>query len=105
VNPPPPIISNAVSNNSCLSAHTSIQLASTIDCIWNLQNQAAHSGHGFNLLVIIQQLEARILEHIHSLEDTIPLVENTSHNILRWKAPKLGTIKLNVDAAYPKIEQ
>ena len=42
------------------------------------------------------------MEHIHSLEDTIPLVESTSHNILRWKAPKLGTIKLNVDAALSK---
>jgi hypothetical protein len=68
-----------------------------------LQNQAAHNGHGFNLLVIIQQLEARILEHIHSLEeDTVPLVENTRHNILRWKASELGTIKLNIDAALSK---
>ena len=52
--------------------------------------------------MIIQQLEAHILEHIHSLEDTVPLVENTSHNILMWKTLKLGTIKLNVDAALSK---
>ena len=46
-----------------------------------------HNGQNFNLLVVIKNLETRILEHIKE------------QSYAFWKAPPPGAIKLNVDAA------
>jgi hypothetical protein len=81
---------------SSLSIQTSIHFAVTLDHIWSLRNQVIHQNHKINLLTTINSLESKIVEHIHSLEVTDL---ETEKPIVCWKAPTLGTIKFNVDAA------
>ena len=59
-----------------------------------------HYSHEFNILIIIKQMEARILEHIHAVEKPeAGLESNVKQLELKWKVTEDGTIKLNVDVA------
>ena len=98
----PPIIVEPYSSSNCLKDHTTIQFSNTLDFIWNLRNQVVHNGFKFNISGTIQQLEARIEENIRSLEDIEPDVVGTRLLNVKWIAPNVGTIKLNVDAAISK---
>lgn len=49
-----------------LKEQTSIQIAQTIECIWNLKNQATHSVKYVNISYCINALEIRTMEHIQA---------------------------------------
>ena len=79
-----------------LTTHTAIQFAITLDGIWSLRNQLLHCNHKINIPFTVKVLEARILEHIQSLE-----VSNKfdMENQPCWEAPPIDFTKLNIDAA------
>jgi hypothetical protein len=52
------------------------------------------------MLVVIKNLEARIMEHINTLAYNEDLTEPKEMYLAVWKPPQLDSIKLNVDAAF-----
>uniref|UniRef100_A0A2N9IQI4 Protein farnesyltransferase/geranylgeranyltransferase type-1 subunit alpha n=1 Tax=Fagus sylvatica TaxID=28930 RepID=A0A2N9IQI4_FAGSY len=80
--------------------HTIIQFVTTLDCIWTLRNQVVHKDRNFNMLVVIKNLEARIMEHINTLALNEELSKSNEKHLAVWKPPQPGSIKLNVDAAF-----
>ena len=62
-----------------------------------------HNGFKFNISGTIQQLEVRIEENIRSLEDIEPDVVGTRLLNVKWIAPDVGTIKLNVQSPKEKL--
>jgi hypothetical protein len=59
----PPICIDLRITPKSLRAQTSIQLALTLESIWLLRNQVVHNDGKLNHLVIVKNLEARLLEH------------------------------------------
>ncbi len=92
----PPLCPNPVGDNSILRAQASIQIASTLESIWNFRNQMVHEGCCMNILTMVHQLEAKILEQFLPLQSTASKVPRICH---QWKTPPPLSIKLNVDAA------
>uniref|UniRef100_A0A2N9EEZ1 Reverse transcriptase domain-containing protein n=1 Tax=Fagus sylvatica TaxID=28930 RepID=A0A2N9EEZ1_FAGSY len=78
---------------------TTIQFVTTLNCIWNLRNHVVHKDHNFNILVVIKNLEIRIMEHIQALVEPNFSDETKENNSTVWQAPQPGSIKLNVDAS------
>ncbi len=62
----PPIIKSDGISDKTLKEQSSTQLALTLDCIWQLRNQAIHSDKPINIHLIIKSLEVRIMEQIHA---------------------------------------
>jgi hypothetical protein len=58
-----------------------------------------HKDHNFNILVVIKNLEIRIMEHIQALVEPNFSDETKENNSTVWQAPQPGSIKLNVDAS------
>jgi hypothetical protein len=92
----PPLCPNPGGDNSLLRAQASIQVASTLESIWNFRNQMVHEGCCMNILTMVHQLEAKILEQFLPLQSTASKVSRICH---QWKTPPPLSIKLNVDAA------
>jgi hypothetical protein len=59
-----------------------------------------HKDSNFNMLVVIKNLEARIMEHINTLAYNEDLTEPKEMYLAVWKPPQQGSIKLNVDATF-----
>ena len=81
---------------NALKTQSSIQIALTLECIWNLRNHVVHNNVKVNWLVEVKKLEVRILEHFLVLEKESSDVVQTSSF---WNAPPPNCVKLNVDAS------
>uniref|UniRef100_A0A2N9HU89 Reverse transcriptase zinc-binding domain-containing protein n=1 Tax=Fagus sylvatica TaxID=28930 RepID=A0A2N9HU89_FAGSY len=92
----PPIIPSTSTPIKSLKEQSTIQLALTIDTIWQLRNQQEHSDVQLNFFSTIKTLETKIWEQIKMVETTVGERVRTAP---RWSTPPQGTIKLNVDAA------
>ena len=93
----PPIHIHATeSAEEKIKVHTSIQIALTLETIWNFRNQVVHNDAKPNILTTIKALENRILEHVDATFLKDP-VENKS--ISFWEKHLHHTIKLNTNAA------
>lgn len=92
----PSVCLSSPSENPLLQAQTCIQIALTLECIWNLRNQVAYNESKVNILAFIKNLEHRIMEHKHLLS---PVESPSTTACLKWIAPPPDTIKLNVDAS------
>ena len=75
VTPPLPHGSN---NNRNLLCKMSIQIALTLECIWNFRNSIVHSGPHSNLPIILKGLELRVADHLALVEG----VDRVSNNVL-----------------------
>ena len=72
----------------------SIQIALTLECIWNFKNSIVHSGPHSNLPIILKGLELRVADHLALVEG----VDRVSNNVLICqKAPPPDYVKLNTD--------
>ena len=61
----PPIHIHATgSAKEKIKVHASIQIALTLETIWNFRNQVVHNDAKPNILTTIKALENRILEHV-----------------------------------------
>ena len=61
----PPIYTHATgSAEEKIKVHTSIQIALTLETIWNFRNQVVHNDAKLDLYTTIKALENRILEHV-----------------------------------------
>ena len=92
----PPIIPSTSTPIKSLKKQSTIQMALTIDTIWQLRNQQENSNVQLNLLSTIKTLECKIREQIKIFET------NAGERVWtapRWSTPPQGTIKLNADAA------
>jgi hypothetical protein len=69
-----------------MKEQASIQLATTLDCIWQLRNQAAHSMKQVNNSTI-KSLELRISEHIYYVN------ANEAEGLrieIKWTTPQIA---------------
>ena len=62
----PPISLDCSLDLKLIKAQTTIHLALTLECIWNLRNQAVHNAQKINLLAVLSNLDLRIREHCQS---------------------------------------
>ena len=95
INPP---ISLACSLDlKLIKAQTTIHLALTLKCIWNLRNQVVHNAQKINLLAVLTNLDLRIREHCQSF-----LTVGNQHicETVVWFPPAPQVVKLNVDAGF-----
>uniref|UniRef100_A0A2N9G2U3 CCHC-type domain-containing protein n=1 Tax=Fagus sylvatica TaxID=28930 RepID=A0A2N9G2U3_FAGSY len=94
----PPICTDPRITPKSLRAQTSIQFALTLESIWLLRNQVVHNDGKLNHLAIVENLEARVLEHWFILNPLLGVVARTM-NPPSWSVPPSNVLKLNVDAA------
>uniref|UniRef100_A0A2N9HZL4 RNase H type-1 domain-containing protein n=1 Tax=Fagus sylvatica TaxID=28930 RepID=A0A2N9HZL4_FAGSY len=73
VTPPLPHGSN---NNRNLLCKMSIQIALTLECIWNFRNSIVHSGPHSNLPIILKGLELRVADHLALVEGVDRVSDN-----------------------------
>uniref|UniRef100_A0A2N9IU76 RNase H type-1 domain-containing protein n=1 Tax=Fagus sylvatica TaxID=28930 RepID=A0A2N9IU76_FAGSY len=95
INPP---ISLACSLDlKLIKEQTTIHLALTLECIWNLRNQAMHNAQKINLLAVLTNLDLRIREHCQSF-----LTVGNQHirETVVLSPPPPRVVKLNVDAGF-----
>uniref|UniRef100_A0A2N9GBE2 RNase H type-1 domain-containing protein n=2 Tax=Fagus sylvatica TaxID=28930 RepID=A0A2N9GBE2_FAGSY len=85
------VLSNAVQ----VKEQRSLQLAITIEAIWNLRNRVVHNGEQINIAVTIKGTEFRFAECIEARE---PVVDKDPNSVKLWTRPPIGMVKLNVDA-------
>uniref|UniRef100_A0A2N9H0H1 aminobutyraldehyde dehydrogenase n=1 Tax=Fagus sylvatica TaxID=28930 RepID=A0A2N9H0H1_FAGSY len=92
----PPWCSGGLPNKNSSKEKSAIQIALTLECIWNCRNQVVHNGSIIDVSAILRSLEIKVREHFTLLdtEDYDP-VKST----IRWSAPAPGIIKINTDAA------
>ena len=82
-----PIYANSILPHSDILIHTIIQFVTTLDCIWTRRNHVVHKDSNFNMLVVIKNLEARIMEHINTLAYNEDLTEPKEMYLAVWKPP------------------
>ena len=75
-----------------LHGQCTLQMALTLEAIWNHRNQVAFNDGKTNLITIINILEQRVKEYL-------PIIH---HEAVHWTCPPTGMIKLNVDVAISK---
>ena len=93
VNPPVTLSSPCLKNQFLV--HASIQIALTLETIWNFRNQQVHQLKAANPIVALKALEFRIVEYVQSpLGESNDMVSKESF----WRPPPPGIIKFNVNA-------
>ena len=86
------------STDSIIKIKTSIQMALTLECIWNFRNQVVRQAKQVNqhsIHLAIKRLESRIVEQIQALESE---EKEKNYKIMNWTTPNSGMIKLNTNA-------
>ena len=86
------VLSNAVQ----VKEQRSLQLAITIEAIWNLRNSVVHNGEQINIATTIKGTDFRFAECTEARE---PMVDKDPNSVELWTRPPMGMVKLNVDAA------
>jgi hypothetical protein len=94
----PPLCSGLTENLKTLKVQTSIQLALTLENIWNLRNQVVFNAAIINHLVVVKNLEVSILE-LFKILNPATRVNNQPEFVSRWSASPPNTLKINVDIA------
>jgi ribonuclease HI len=92
----PPFIPQPTSVKNQEVVHASVQIALTLEAIWNFRNNQVHQDKAVNPIVALKALEFRVVEHVQSIlgdSSSMPSKE------LYWRPPPRGIIKLNVDVA------
>jgi ribonuclease HI len=92
VNSPTPNALHCKKNLAELFA--SIQIALTLELIWRFHNQVVFQAKPDCPLLLIKNLELKIVEHVQA-----SLGESYSEFDTLWRPPNAGVIKINVDAA------
>jgi hypothetical protein len=92
LNPPIPSALHCEKNLAKLFA--SIQIALTLELIWRFRNQVVFQVKLDCPLLLIKNLELRIVERVQS-----SLGDSCSKFATLWRPPNAGVIKINIDAA------
>jgi hypothetical protein len=77
-----------------------LQMALTLDAIWNHRNQVALNERRTNLIRVISNLEQRENEYLSFMHQT---TEQVLLGNVHWSCPPTGMMKLNVDAVVSKV--
>ena len=90
-----PWCSGGLPNKNSSKEKSAIQIALTLECIWNCRNQVVHNGSIIDVSAILRSLEIKFHEHFTLLdtEDYDPV-----NPTICWSAPAPGIIKINTDA-------
>uniref|UniRef100_A0A2N9HS21 Reverse transcriptase zinc-binding domain-containing protein n=1 Tax=Fagus sylvatica TaxID=28930 RepID=A0A2N9HS21_FAGSY len=93
----PPLCPGTLEKTKNLKDQTSIQLAVTLEFIWNLRNQVVHNEFKINYLAVVKNIELKILEQLTVLNLVSGVVAHFELNGV-WSAPPPHVVKINVDA-------
>uniref|UniRef100_A0A2N9IE03 Reverse transcriptase domain-containing protein n=1 Tax=Fagus sylvatica TaxID=28930 RepID=A0A2N9IE03_FAGSY len=92
----PPRCSDGLPNKNSSKEKSAIQIALTLECIWNCRNQVIHNGSIIDVSAILRSFEIKFCEHFTLLDtEDYDLVKPT----ICWSAPAPGIIKINTNAA------
>jgi hypothetical protein len=86
-------------NGSKLKIKMSIQIALTLECIWTQRNLKVFNRPCSSLLLTLKNLDNRFVEHVVAMEEECESESFHKHNLILWKPPSQGCVKLNTDAA------
>jgi hypothetical protein len=86
-------------NCSKLKIKMSIQIALTLECIWTQRNRKVFKRPCSSLLLTLKNLDSRFVEHVATMEEECESESFHKHNLILWKPPSQGCVKLNTDAA------
>jgi hypothetical protein len=91
----PPRCSDGLPNKNSSKEKSTIQIALTLECIWNCRNQVIHNGSIIDVSAILRSFEIKFCEHFTLLdtEDYDPVKPT-----ICWSAPAPGIIKINTNA-------
>ena len=76
----------------------SIQIALTLECICTLINLKVFNRPCSSLPLTLKNLDSRFVEHVAAMEEEGEFDSFHKHNLILWKAPPQGCVKLNTDA-------
>lgn len=94
-----PLVEPPVEDISEVKDQRSLQIALTLEAIWQLRNQVVHVGVQIQLLPVIKMLEHRYLEFLQL--NYCEKVEKAAE-LCVWQSPSPGYFKCNLDEAITK---
>jgi ribonuclease HI len=96
----PPIVVAIPSSFRTISNQATVQIAITLEAIWNFHNGHVHRSYKDNMLVLLKAMEHRVVEHWqeHLLGESSVSSAGSFKDVL-WSPRPSGCIKLNLDAA------
>jgi hypothetical protein len=82
-----------------MSIQIDIQIALTLECIWTLRNLKVFKRPCSSLPLTLKNLDSRFVEHVAAMEEECESESFHKHNLILWKPPSQGCVKINTDVA------